>query len=172
MRWYEQAGTPTLNVKRAGTKIEFEQILPATPGQNKKAPQVIPVKWQVIGDDGALSEPQVTILTTQKTTVDLPETALKHEPFSLSLIQDFSAPVILDFNQDTDSVLRLMAHDPNAFNRWEAGQSLARNWTNLAADALINPWMIFTKNGKRTRLLSTNGSPFKRPENTLMGQRA
>ena len=76
--WYEQAGTPTLKVKRAGTKIEFEQILPATPGQNKKAPQVIPVKWQVIGDDGALSEPQVTILTTQKTTVGLPKTALKH----------------------------------------------------------------------------------------------
>ena len=136
MRWYEQAGTPTLKVKRAGTKIEFEQILPATPGQNKKAPQVIPVKWQVIGDDGALSELQVTILTTQKTTVDLPKTALKHEPFSLSLIQDFSAPVILDFNQDTDSVLRLMANDPNAFNRWEAGQSLARKILMKMAKAI------------------------------------
>ena len=43
MRWYEQAGTPTLNVKRAGTKIEFEQILPATPGQNKKPRRSFPL---------------------------------------------------------------------------------------------------------------------------------
>ena len=136
MRWYEQAGTPTLNAKLKGNQIEFRQILPATSGQKKKASQVIPIKWQIIGDDGALSDPQITILTSQKETVNLPKTSRGHEHFSLSLLQDFSAPVILDFDQDTESVLRLMAHDPNAFNRWEAGQRLARKILMYMAKAI------------------------------------
>jgi len=47
-------------------------------------------------------------------------------PHSISVLQDFSAPVTLETDFTTDDLLRLMRADPNPFNRWEAGQTLAR----------------------------------------------
>jgi aminopeptidase N len=42
-----------------------------------------------------------------------------------SLLRDFSAPVQLEFEQTDTELAHLMAHDSDAFNRWEAGQRLA-----------------------------------------------
>ena len=127
MRWYEQAGTPHVKVSSRqtpqGLEVTFEQALKATPGQPKKAAQVIPIKWQVIGDNGALNAPQLTLLDSPKKSITLP---IPSEDISLSVLQDFSAPVILHSDQNAGNALRLMANDPNAFNRWEAGQGLAR----------------------------------------------
>ena len=131
MSWYEQAGTPHIKVSRqsglqtqlGADVISFEQKTPPTPGQPHKKPLPLPIKWQAIGDDGPLMEPQLTVLTTEKTSVSLP---LSEESYSLSVLQDFSAPAILHSDQNSNDALRLMANDPNAFNRWEAGQALAR----------------------------------------------
>ncbi len=127
MRWYEQAGTPHVKVtaKHSGneTTISFQQALQTTPGQSKKLAQLIPIKWQLISDDGPASKPQLTILKDMQSSITIPSTT---KNVSLSVLQDFSAPVILHSDQNADDALRLMAHDPNAFNRWEAGQALAR----------------------------------------------
>ena len=127
MRWYEQAGTPHVKVtaKHSGnaTTISFQQALQATPGQSKKLAQLIPIKWQLISDDGPASKPQLTILKDKQISITIPSTTKK---VSLSILQDFSAPVILHSDQNASDALRLMAHDSNAFNRWEAGQALAR----------------------------------------------
>jgi len=137
MRWYEQAGTPHVKVSSAqtpeGLKVTFQQALKATPGQEKKEPQVIPIKWQVIGENGVVSDPQLTVLDSLTKTVTLPS---PQENISLSVLQDFSAPVILHSDQNSDDALRLMANDPNAFNRWEAGQALARNLMGDIAKAI------------------------------------
>ncbi len=42
-----------------------------------------------------------------------------------SLLREFSAPVILEHAQSVADLAHLMAHDANAFARWEAGQRLA-----------------------------------------------
>ena len=42
-----------------------------------------------------------------------------------SLLRGFSAPVLLDAGLDDGALLTLLAHDGDAFNRWEAGQQLA-----------------------------------------------
>ncbi|MEL7232564.1 MAG: aminopeptidase N, partial [Pseudomonadota bacterium] len=68
MRWYTQAGTPRVSVSRERDEngqpsIRFEQTTPPTPGQSQKDPLVLPVRWQVIGDNGPLSEPELTVLT-------------------------------------------------------------------------------------------------------------
>jgi aminopeptidase N len=42
-----------------------------------------------------------------------------------SLLRNFSAPVNLDCALSDTQWLTLLAHDPDAFNRWEAGQRLA-----------------------------------------------
>ena len=128
MVWYQQAGTPKLKVQREdlgadGHRIHFIQSTAPTPGQTKKLPVVMPIRWQIVGNDGPLSDPQLTVLTG-------PGTSVTHgkvdQPHSLSVLQDFSAPVTLETDFSTDDLLRLMGADPNPFNRWEAGQTLAR----------------------------------------------
>ncbi|MCK6390777.1 MAG: aminopeptidase N C-terminal domain-containing protein, partial [Azonexus sp.] len=42
-----------------------------------------------------------------------------------SLLRDFSAPVILDFDYTPEQLTVLLAHETDAFNAWEAGQRLA-----------------------------------------------
>jgi len=133
MRWYEQAGTPQLNVSRKSGQITVSQKTLPTPGQSKKTAQVIPIRWQVIGDDGPIDDPHLTILTSDKVTLD---PAVPDQNSSLSILQDFSAPVILKSDQSTQDSLRLMANDPNQFNRWEAGQSLARTLLGNMAKAI------------------------------------
>lgn len=131
MAWYNQAGTPRLSVHRHQTPttpvtsqvVSFKQKTPATPGQSRKTALPIPVRWQPIGDDGPLMEPQLTMVTTKEDTVSYPRF---DEPHSLSVLQGFSAPVILQSDATTEDLIRLMGNDPDAFNRWEAGQTLAR----------------------------------------------
>ena len=42
-----------------------------------------------------------------------------------SLLRNFSAPVVLDYDYSDDELAFLLAHDSDPFNRWEAGQRLA-----------------------------------------------
>lgn len=138
MGWYEQAGTPKLKVLRetisqGAHRIHFMQSTKPTPGQSEKSPVVIPIRWQIVGDNGALSEPKLTLLTGSGTSVTYPRI---DEPYSVSILQDFSAPVTLETDATTDDLLRLMGADPNAFNRWEAGQTLARHLIANMAKAI------------------------------------
>jgi len=133
MRWYEQAGTPELKVNQKENQIEFSQSTKPTPGQSKKLAQLIPIRWQAIGDNGPIGESTLSILEGEKQTLDAPRS---NQDFSLSILQDFSAPVIINTGQTFGDALRLMAYDPNAFNRWEAGQSLARQLLGRMARAI------------------------------------
>ncbi|MEM7731121.1 MAG: DUF3458 domain-containing protein, partial [Pseudomonadota bacterium] len=131
MQWYRQAGTPRVTVRRHQTPttpvisqvVSLHQETPPTPGQARKEPLLIPIRWQAIGDDGPLMEPQLTVMTTQDEDVSYPRFDVPH---SLSVLQGFSAPVILKSDASTADLIRLMGNDPDAFNRWEAGQTLAR----------------------------------------------
>jgi len=53
-----------------------------------------------------------------------------------SLFRNFSAPVVIKSNFETEDFLRLMAHDENGFNRWEAGQTIARSLLAAATKAI------------------------------------
>ncbi|HQO29939.1 MAG TPA: aminopeptidase N C-terminal domain-containing protein, partial [Accumulibacter sp.] len=50
-----------------------------------------------------------------------------------SLLRDFSAPVIVDYDWRNEELEHLLAHDSDAFNRWEAGQRLASRLILTAA---------------------------------------
>ena len=45
----------------------------------------------------------------------------------LSALRNFSAPVVLTTNAEAKDGYVLLAADPDLFNRWEAGQNLARD---------------------------------------------
>ncbi len=121
MRWYEQAGTPIIHVKRTSQGIEIKQENPPTPGQPKKDNRVIPVRWSNVSEHGQNDTEALEIM--DKSSVIIGDPAPGSTP---SLFRDFSAPVVIKTDFDTDDYLRLMAHDENGFNRWEAGQTIAR----------------------------------------------
>jgi aminopeptidase N len=52
----------------------------------------------------------------------------------VSLLRNFSAPVILDFSWSDEELAHLLAHDSDPFNRWEAGQRLASRLILAAAE--------------------------------------
>jgi len=139
-RWYSQAGTPHLKVEEAYDEEASEYYLtvrqhtPATQGQDHKEPVVIPLRMGLIGRDG---EPVRVNLAHRETTEcecvleiteeeqtfvfeDVPERPVA------SLLRGFSAPVILERELDDETLRFQMAHDSDAFNRWDAGQTLVR----------------------------------------------
>ncbi len=126
--WYAQAGTPTVEARTtwsadAGTyTVKLTQSCDATPGQETKKPFHIPVAIGLLDSDGNdLVGTRVCELTeaSQEFVFD----GLSDAPVA-SLLRGFSAPVRLRFEQSSQELAFLMAHDSDSFNRWEAGQKL------------------------------------------------
>ena len=141
LRWYAQAGTPRIaaqGVYDAAAQtytLSLAQSCPATPGQAEKLPFVMPFAFGLVdpatGDDMPLQlahEPAPTsgartfVLTQAQETLQF--VGVRSEPVP-SMLRGFSAPVILEFDYSQDQLLCLLAHDSDAFNRWEAGQRLS-----------------------------------------------
>ncbi len=139
-RWYSQAGTPRLAARghwdaAAGCyTLELEQRGAPTVGHPDPQPFVIPVAMGLVARDGRAlplrldgeSEPAGTerVLVLDGASQRYRFVGLDAEPVP-SLLRGFSAPVLLDAGLDDGALLTLLAHDGDAFNRWEAGQQLA-----------------------------------------------
>jgi len=141
-RWYDQAGTPRLQVRSqydaaAQTfTLRFSQSSAPTPGQPEKLPLQIPVVLGLLDEAGEEmplrleGEPE-TGATSRTFSLREPELQLRftHVPSRPvpSLLRGFSAPVLLESDLSDADLAHLMAHDSDSFNRWEAGQRLALN---------------------------------------------
>ena len=136
--WYEQAGTPRVTLKHSYDRaaqtvtLELAQHTPPTSGQAQKRPLPIPVAIGLVDHDGRplrferddeTVEETVIVLTQPSTTVTLSKVA--REP-AVSALRGFSAPVVLESDAEPKDNYALLAADPDLFNRWEAGQTLAR----------------------------------------------
>ncbi len=138
MRWYSQAGTPEVTVAgrfdpaRKTYALEAKQSVPPTPGQPTKAPMVIPLALGLVGKDGrdlplALSngasiERGVLMLSEPAATFEF--TGIGERPV-LSINRGFSAPIKLNSDLDGGDLAFLAAHDGDAFNRWQALQTIS-----------------------------------------------
>ncbi|MGA2952107.1 MAG: aminopeptidase N [Caulobacteraceae bacterium] len=129
--WYEQAGTPTVDIKASydsaarALDLVVSQATAPTPGQPDKRPLPIPLAFGLLDEDGRALKP------TEVSILDGPETRLRIEGVErtpvLSALRGFSAPVKLTTDAPAKDAYVLLAADPDLFNRWEAGQSLARD---------------------------------------------
>jgi aminopeptidase N len=139
-RWYSQAGTPRVQAEghfdaaaRTYT-LQLSQSCAPTTGQSVKEPFVIPVglgllsadgadlPLQLTGEDGAATASRTLVLT--QPTESFTFVNIDAEPVP-SILRGFTAPVVLAFDYSNTQLLHLLAHDSDAFNRWEAGQRLA-----------------------------------------------
>ena len=140
--WYAQAGTPRLlaqgeyNAQAQTYTLTLAQSCAPTPGQAHKLPFVIPVQMGLLDVNGQALHLQLQGETPNTSTNRTLVLTQASESFTFvniasapvpSLLRDFSAPVLLDANLSDTEQLILLAHDSNAFNRWEAGQRLALN---------------------------------------------
>ena len=128
-RWYSQSGTPRVAARGQYDSTEkrytltLTQHCPATPGQQDKQAFVIPVMAALLGTQGeTLANERLLVLgSTEQAFVF---EGIDTEPVP-SLLRGFSAPVVLYDGLNDAQRLVLLAHDGDAFNRWEAGQKLA-----------------------------------------------
>ncbi len=142
--WYSQAGTPHVKVETHYDEtartyaVTLTQSCPPTPGQPEKQPFHIPVAIGLLDSsgrdmplqledsdgeqEGSAPTTMVLELTQPSRTfhfINVPEQPVP------SVLRNFSAPVVLDIDYTDAELAFLMAHDSDAFNRWEAGQRLA-----------------------------------------------
>ncbi len=142
-RWYSQAGTPVLTVRghyyadSERYTLQVEQTCPPTPGQESKAPFVIPLAMGLLGDAGNLplylsGEPNDTetpdnthrVLMVNQPRQEFVFERVKERPVP-SLMRGFSAPVRLDYPYSNGDLQALMSRDDDGFVRWDASQQLA-----------------------------------------------
>ena len=139
-RWYSQAGTPVVaastryDAASQTFELTLSQSCPATPGQPKKLPFHIPVTVGLLAADGrdlplhvdgvAADGATSVVLELTEASQTFRFTHVTEEPVP-SLLRDFSAPVVLEYDYTDAELLHLFRHDSDPVNRWEAGQRLA-----------------------------------------------
>ena len=127
--WYSQAGTPVVKVaedwKDGIYTLTFTQNTPARAGEGKKAPQVLPIKVGLLNPNGDEVVPTIMLeMTRAKQSFRFEGLAARPIP---SILREFSAPVVLDRKTPPEERAFLLAHDTDAFNKWEAGRALAKD---------------------------------------------
>ncbi|XVF51462.1 hypothetical protein PTKIN_Ptkin04bG0187100 [Pterospermum kingtungense] len=157
--WYSQAGTPILKVTSSYNadehtfSLKFSQEVPPTPGQPVKEPMFIPVAVGLLdssGKDMPLSSVyhdgtlQSVASNNQPVFSTVLRVTKKEEEFVFSdiferpipsLLRGYSAPIRLESDLSDSDIFFLLANDSDEFNRWEAGQLLARKlMLNLVSD--------------------------------------
>ena len=136
MRWYNQAGTPEVTVvtrydaARKTYTLEAKQSVPPTPGQPSKEPMVIPLSLGLVGKDGRdlpLSPAKNVdhgVLVLNEPSQSVTFAGIDEKPV-LSINRGFSAPIKLNADLDGGDLAFLAAHDSDAFNRWQALQTVS-----------------------------------------------
>ncbi len=169
-RWYARAGTPVLHARgvydaTAQTyTLTLTQTLAPTAYEKRLAESGqavdngalhLPVAVGLVLPDGRDAELKLAgevasagttrVLSLTEATQSF---VFEHVPATpvASLLRNFSAPVRLDFEQTDAELAHLMAHDADAFNRWEAGQRLATRvlLAGIAQDGAGDNWIPST----------------------------
>ena len=131
--WYTEAGTPRVTVTddwqpegAAGRYVlHLAQENPPTPGQSVKQDKVIPVAVGLLSPNGDEVVPtQVLELSQARQSFAFDGLAARPIP---SILRGFSAPVILERAVSASERAFVLAHDTDAFNRWEAGRALTKD---------------------------------------------
>ncbi|MBM4063104.1 MAG: aminopeptidase N, partial [Planctomycetes bacterium] len=167
LRWYDQAGTPVLTVRHRHDPaartctLELAQATPPTPGQPHKLPVPIPLCIGLLSASG-------TVLAARLHGVEAP--AAEHRfvldteratlvfhgidaPALPAVLRGCSAPVRLDDGLGRAERLLQMAHDPDPYTRWDAGQRLAVDLLLAAAAGSVDEAAVLEFAGAMAREL-------------------
>ncbi|MGI0152169.1 aminopeptidase N [Pseudidiomarina sp. WS423] len=157
--WYSQAGTPVVRVTENYTpasaqtagqlRLRFAQHTPATPGQTAKQPVHIPVLLSAYSSRGErleLTHPELQLHESGSYLFELTEATAEvtitglHERPILALLENFSAPVRLEYNQSFADKAVLLGSAEQEVTRWEAAQQMYLDLLTaaVAKDGLVS----------------------------------
>ncbi|MDK9683785.1 aminopeptidase N [Pseudoalteromonas shioyasakiensis] len=135
-RWYSQAGTPKLNVEQAYDEqnqtftLSIEQFAPDN--QPNNALLHIPFAIELLDSEGQSlplvidNQPQDSVLNVTEKTQQFVFEGIKQRPVAV-LLEDFSAPCIVNQNTSAADLLHIMRFARSDFSRWDAQQRLFTN---------------------------------------------
>jgi len=135
-RWYSQAGTPKLNVEQVYNEqnqtftLSIEQFAPDN--QPNNALLHIPFAIELLDSEGQSlplvidNQPQDSVLNVTQKTQKFVFEDITQRPVAV-LLEDFSAPCIVNQNTSAADLLHIMRFARSDFSRWDAQQRLFTN---------------------------------------------
>lgn len=147
--WYSQSGTPTVSVEstydaeQKTYALTISQSTEPTHEQKEKQALHIPFDVELYAANGDVIELRrngekvhnVLDVTEDKQTFVFENVNEKPIP---SLLREFSAPVILEYDYSDEELIFLMVHARNEFARWDAGQMLLAKYIRSNVTAAQN----------------------------------
>ncbi|MGX1924955.1 aminopeptidase N [Vibrio sp. NH-7] len=147
--WYSQSGTPTVSVEstydaeQKTYALTISQSTEPTHEQKEKQALHIPFDVELYAANGDVIELRrngekvhnVLDVTEDKQTFVFEN--VNEEPIP-SLLREFSAPVILEYDYSDEELIFLMVHARNEFARWDAGQMLLAKYIRSNVTAVQN----------------------------------
>ncbi len=148
-RWYEQASTPRIDIRReydADSRVltlVVSQRAGTTRGELNRSFHM-PMRLALFDPQGQPLALDSSGNLEQLIDIREPLSNLSFENMPaqvmISAFRGFSAPVILSTDQSDAELARLMVCDSDAFNRWEAGQQLATRTMLAMLEAQNEQW--------------------------------
>ncbi len=126
-RWYSQAGTPIIDVESSYEDGEFRlkirQSVEETSYKGERKPLFFPFNislYSLEGDDLTPKDSNNLIISKEYDEF----TFKTDKPVIPSLLQGFSAPVIVNYEYSTEELILLLTADRDNFNRFDAARRL------------------------------------------------
>ncbi|MFA9420728.1 MAG: aminopeptidase N [Gammaproteobacteria bacterium] len=147
--WYEQSGTPKINISRSfdpsarSLKLEITQDAGDTREKPNKSFH-LPLRLSLFDQQGRVIA--LDDMGNLEHTVDITQAhqQLNFENISatplISAFRGFSAPVLLETDMLDDELAVLMSCDTDPFNRWEAGQQYASRVMLSMVESSTDNW--------------------------------
>ena len=125
-RWYSQAGTPKVKVET--NYNTSENVFSLTLSQsypNQQEPLFIPIKIGLLDSTTGLDLLPPTLLQFNQMQQVFCFDGIDAAPV-LSILREFSAPVVIEFSRSLEELAFLSQHDSDSFNRWDASQQMVQ----------------------------------------------
>jgi len=169
-RWYSQAGTPRLTIERVFNESDNSLTLKAVQStapsadESAKEPFVIPVELGLLDAQGNVLELHtedesfdaargVWVIHGEQQEIRFDQVA---QGTVVSLLRDFSAPVLLTDDLTDDERVVLIGSDPNGFNRWEQCQSIYKKLITQKVQADFDYQLLDRLVGSLNQLLQSD----------------
>ena len=138
-RWYEQAGTPQITIRRSAGSGPNEMVLaltqhtPETAAKTPRHAVPIPIRIAFLDGAGAIVPTRLAedspaqrehVILLAKEQQDQPIYAANASGLTPSILRNFSAPVTIDDDLSCDERRHIMRYDTDLFNRWDTAQTL------------------------------------------------
>lgn len=127
--WYDKAGTPVVEVSSSFVNntltLVCKQSCRKTSDNVELQPFHIPLKFALFTKDGQRIDTETEILELREFKQTFEFTDLSEKPI-VSLLRDFSAPIILKTDNSFSDLQDILEVETDGFAKWDAAQTLVK----------------------------------------------